>query len=80
MIEYTKFYCAQDVMILGQGYFKFHKMFLGNSDLPNLNIDNFTTITSSTDHFFTQKVYISDGIYMLSSIFKEFDMISVQGC
>ena len=54
-------------------------MFLGNSDLLNLNIDNFVTILSIVNHYFTQKVYIPDGIYMLSGILKEFVMSSVQG-
>ena len=79
IIVYAKFYCIQDVMILDQGYSKFHKMFLGNSNLLNLNIDNFATIPSIASHYFTQKVYILDCIYMLSGILKEFVMSSVQG-
>ena len=79
MMGYAKFYCIQDVMILDQAYSRFHKMFLGNSNLLNLNIDNFATIPSIANHYFTQKVYISDGIYMLSGILKEFVMRSVHG-
>ena len=79
MMGYAKFYCIQDFMILDQGYSKFHKMFLGNSDLLNLNIDNFATILSIANHYFTQKVYISDGIFMLSGVLIDFVMRSVQG-
>ena len=79
MMGYAKFYCIQDVVILDQGYSKFHKMFLDNMDLLNLNIDNFATIPSIANHYFIQKVYIPDGIYMLSGILKEFVMMSVQG-
>ena len=44
MIEYAKIYCVQDVIILDKCHSKFHRMFLSNSDLLNLNIDIFTTI------------------------------------
>ena len=65
MMSYAKFYCIKDVMIHYQGYSKFHKMFLGNMDLHNLNIDNFTIIPSIANYYFTQKVYIPEGIYIL---------------
>ena len=47
MMGYAEFYCKQDVRILDQGYSKFHQMFLDNSDLINININNFTAIPSS---------------------------------
>ena len=79
MMEYAEFYCIQDVRILDQGYSKFHQMFLDNSDLLNMDIDNFVTIPSIANNYFAQKVYIPDGIFMLSGVLKDFVMRSVQG-
>ena len=55
----------QDVIILDKDHSKFHEIFLNNTDLLNLNIDDFMTITSTPEHFFNQKKYIPDEIYML---------------
>ena len=78
-MKYARFYCAQDVNILDQCYFKFRNMFLDNSYLLNLDIDNLTIILSTANHTFMQKAYVSDGIYSLSVILKEFVVRSIQG-
>ena len=79
MMDYAEFYRIQDARILDQGYFKFHQMFLDNTDLLNHNIDDFATIPSIANHYFMHKVYISDSIFMLSWVLKDFVMRSVQG-
>ena len=58
-------YMYQDAIVLDKDHYKFHEVFLNNTDLLNLNIDNFMTILSTPEHFFNQKIYIPDEIYML---------------
>ena len=55
MIEYAKFY-DQDAIVLDKDHSKFHEIFLNNVDLLNLNIGDFTTISSTPEHLFNKNI------------------------
>lgn len=75
IIEYSKYYCQMDVLILSKCYNKFRDDVL---ELLKLDINNYLTISSVADAYFTlQGCY--EGVKQISLNIQEFILKSVYG-